>query len=317
MGSCRTPSKTTAFALVAALLVASPATALAATRDDPWESFNRQFYALHEALDHAIFGPAARAYTAVLPKPLRKGLRNLIDNLKEPGIAFNDLLQAHPTRAAKTTARFLLNSSIGLGGLMDVAYNMNLPHHDNGFGTTAARYGVQPGPYMFVPFIGPTNIRDLLGEIGDTVTDPLGWHPFRGGEVIYARAIIDGLDQRASADAQLAAIDNMSTDPYASLRSLYQQNREGQVQDAIAGAQGAAEPVFGDFDEPGAPPAPAAPPAPVAAPAPAPAAPAEPRPGARLEDRMIGRMLDRPLVLVSASPRGFVATAPVESLADG
>lgn len=312
MGSCRTPSKTTAFALVAAMLLA-PESALAATRDDPWESFNRQFYALHEALDHAVFGPAARAYTAVLPKPLRKGLRNLIDNLKEPGIAFNDLLQAHPSRAAKTTARFLLNSSIGLGGLMDVAYDVHLPHHDNGFGTTAARYGVQPGPYMFVPFIGPTNIRDLLGEIADTATDPLGWHPFRGGQVIYARAIIDGLDQRAEADAQLAAIDNMSTDPYASLRSLYQQNREGQVQDAIAGAQGAAEPVFGDFDEP-APPPPAAP-APTATPAPE-AAP-EPRPGAMLENRLIDRMLDRPLVLVSASPRGFVTSPPVESLADG
>lgn len=306
MGSCRTPSKPTACALVAALLLASPAGAFAATPDDPWENANRGLYTFHQLLDHAIFGPAGRAYKA-LPQPLRKGLRNVINNLKEPGIAFNDLLQAHPTRAGKTTARFLFNSSIGIGGLFDMAYNVGLPHHDNGFGTTAARYGVQPGPYLFIPFIGPSNIRDLLGQIADTLTDPLGWQPFRDGQVIYGRAIVDGLDQRAEADAQLQAIDNMSTDPYASLRSLYEQNRAGQVQDAIAGAQGAAEPQFGDFEE--SPPAPA----PVAPPPPA----AEPRPGAILEDRMIDHMLDRPLALVSASPRGFVATAPVESLEAG
>ena len=297
------------------MLLASPASAFAATPDDPWESFNRGLYAIHQGLDHVVFGPAARAYTAVLPRPLRKGLRNLINNLKEPGIAFNDLLQAHPTRAAKTSARFLLNSSVGVGGLFDMAYNMGLPHHDNGFGTTAARYSVQPGPYLFIPFLGPSNIRDLLGQIADTLTDPLGWQPFRDGQVIYARAIVDGLDQRAEADAQLQAIDNMSTDPYASLRSLYEQNREGQVQDAIAGAQGAAEPQFGDFDD--SPPAPAAAPAPGAGPSKPPAVPSEPRPGAMLENRVIDRMLDRPLALVSASPRGIVSTVPVESLADG
>jgi phospholipid-binding lipoprotein MlaA len=313
MGSCRTPYRPTACALIAALLLAAPARALAATPDDPWESFNRGLYAIHQGLDHVVFGPAARAYTAVLPKPLRKGLRNLINNLKEPGIAFNDLLQAHPTRAGKTTARFLVNSSVGVGGLFDMAFNMGLPHHDNGFGTTAARYSIQPGPYLFIPFIGPSNIRDLLGQIADTVTDPLGWQPFRDGQVIYARAIIDGLDQRAEADAQLQAIDNMSTDPYASLRSLYEQNRAGQVQDAIAGAQGAAEPQFGDFDD--VPPAPATPDAPLAPPADpaAPAAAADPRPGAMLENRLIDRMLDRPLALLSASPRAIVGTAPVES----
>jgi phospholipid-binding lipoprotein MlaA len=313
MGSCRTPSKPTACALVAALLLASPARAFAASPDDPWETVNRGLYAIHQALDHAVFGPAGRAYKE-LPQPLRKGLRNVINNLKEPGIAFNDLLQAHPTRAVKTAGRFLLNSSIGIGGLMDVAYNANLPHHDNGFGTTAARYGVQPGPYLFIPFIGPTNIRDILGQLADVATDPLGWSPFHDGQVIYGRAIIDGLDLRAEADAELQAIDNMSTDPYASLRSLYEQNRAGEVQDAIAGAQGAAEPKFEDFDDPGAPPPTSAPAADPAKPA---AAAAEPRPTAMLENRMIDAMLERPLAMMSASPHGFVRAAPVESVEAG
>ncbi|MGZ3401051.1 MAG: MlaA family lipoprotein, partial [Caulobacteraceae bacterium] len=133
------------------MLLAAPTTGRAATPDDPLESFNRSMFVVHRTLDHWIFGPAAHAYQTVLPQPLRKGLRNLINNLKEPGIAFNDLIQAHPTRAGKTTARFLINSSAGLGGLMDIAYNAGLPHHDNGFGTTAARYGITPGPYLFIP----------------------------------------------------------------------------------------------------------------------------------------------------------------------
>jgi len=228
----------------------------------------------------------------VLPQPVRKGLRNLINNLKEPSIAFNDLLQVHPTRAGKTVGRFVINSTVGVGGLMDIAYNAGLPHHDNGFGTTAARYGIQPGPYLFIPFIGPTNFRDVLGQAADMATDPLGWQPFRNGQVIYARAIVDGLDQRAEADVQLKAIDDMSADPYASLRSLYEQNRALQVQEAITGVSGSANPSFDDLQDPGAGPAPA--------PAPAQPPPAAPQasPSAAI-DRAVDEMLGRPLRLVS------------------
>ena len=300
MGSCRAPLKQTACALGAAMLLASPATGHAATPDDPLESFNRSMYVVHRTLDHWIFGPAARAYTTVLPQPLRKGLRNLINNLKEPGIAFNDLLQAHPTRAGKTTGRFLINSTVGLGGLMDIAYNAGLPHHDNGFGTTAARYGIKPGPYLFIPFIGPTNFRDILGQAADIATDPLGWQPFRNGQVIYARAIVDGLDQRAEADTELKTIDDMSADPYASLRSLYEQNRAVQVQEAITGVPGSATPSFDELPDPGAtPPDPAAP-APVQ-PQAVPAAPAPQSSSSAAIDRQVDEMLGRPLRLVSGA----------------
>ncbi|MGZ3401498.1 MAG: MlaA family lipoprotein, partial [Caulobacteraceae bacterium] len=190
--------------------------------------------------------------------------------------------------------RFLINSSAGLGGLMDIAYNAGLPHHDNGFGTTAARYGITPGPYLFIPFIGPTNFRDILGQTADIATDPLGWQPFRNGQVIYAHAIVDGLDQRAEADAELKTIDDMSADPYASLRSLYEQNRAVQVQEAITGVPGSANPSFDDLQDPGASPSPA--------PAPAQPAPAAPpaSPSAAI-DRAIDEMLARPLRLVSGA----------------
>ena len=297
------------------MLFVVPASGHASAPGDPLEPFNRGMYAIHRGLDQVIFGPAARAYQAVLPAPLRKGLRNLINNLKEPGIAFNDLLQAHPGRAVKTAGRFVINSTAGIGGLMDIAYDAGLPHHDNGFGATAGRYGVQPGPYLFVPFIGPTSFRDLLGQAADMATDPLGWQPFRDGQVIYARAIVDGLDQRADADAQLKAIDNMSTDPYASLRSLFEQNRAGQISDAISGRTNSAEPALDNFDDPGAAPAtpsPAPPPsvAPVEPPPPAkPAALLEP--GSALDLR-VDAMLSRPLGSVSGRSLSYAAP-PVES----
>lgn len=280
------------------MFLVTPTAGHAATPDDPLEGFNRGLYAIHRGLDHWIFGPAARAYATVLPQPVRKGLRNLINNLKEPGIAFNDLIQAHPISAGKTTARFIVNSTVGIGGLMDQAYNIGLPYHDNGFGTSAGRWGMTPGPYLFIPFIGPTNFRDLLGSVADIATDPLGWQPFRNGQVIYARAIVDGLDQRASADAELKAIDDMSTDPYASLRSLYEQNRAGQIQEAITGMPATAAPPLEDLEDPGA-----------TAPAPAPAqpAPATPRPSAQASpaaaiDQAVDAMLARPLRVVSVWP---------------
>ena len=295
--------------MIAFLAVGQPAGAYAATPDDPLESINRGLYAVHNALDKAIFGPAARAYRAILPKQIRKGLRNVISNLKEPGIAANDLLQAHPNRTAGAVNRFVVNSTLGVAGLFDLADGMGIPHHDNGFGATAGRYGVKPGPYLFIPLFGPTNVRDLVGAVADTFTDPLALRPYRDGQIIYARAIVDGLDQRAEADDQLKAIDDMSTDPYASLRSLFEQNRAGQIADAISGRTHSAEPPLDSFDDPGA--APTAPP-PSASPVEAPAKPAAMlTPGSAL-DRQVDAMLSRPLAPISARALSYAAP-PVES----
>jgi phospholipid-binding lipoprotein MlaA len=280
------------------MLLALPATGHAASPDDPLEPFNRSMYVVHQTLDHWIFRPAAIAYATVIPQPLRKGLHNLINNLKEPGIAFNDLIQAHPTRAGKTTARFLINSTFGLGGLMDMAHDAGLPFHENGFGSTAGRWGITPGPYLFIPFIGPKNFRDALGDLADIATDPLGWQPFRNGQVIYARTIVDGLEERADVDSQLKTIEDTSADPYASLRSLYMQNRALQIQEAITGMPGGATPSFDDLQDPGASPSAPAPQAPNPA-QPAPAAP-QASPSAEI-DRHVGEMLARPLRLVSGA----------------
>jgi phospholipid-binding lipoprotein MlaA len=303
MGPSRSPNKPSAIALVALLLVAQPMGAYAATPDDPFEHANRGMYAVHRALDSVIFGPAARAYKAVLPAALRKGIRNVITNLKEPMIAANDLLQVHPTRTAHTVARFTINSTIGVLGIFDFAHDLGFPHHDNGFGATAGRYGVQPGPYLFIPLIGPTNFRDLLGYVADAVTNPLAFEPLSDGQVIYGRAIADGIDQRAEADDQLRAIDDMSTDPYASLRSLFEQNRAAEISEAVTGASGTAQPQLDDFNDPGAAPPAAAPisPPPPGTPEPAIKPAAALTPGGAL-DQMVEALLDKPLAPMMPVP---------------
>jgi phospholipid-binding lipoprotein MlaA len=260
MGQRRLPLNRQAMALTALVLVALPAAARAATPGDPFEPVNRAAYSLHEFLDHLFFGPVAHAYKAVLPGPIRKALRNAISNLKEPGVAVNDMLQGHPSQAARAVIRFTANSIGGVGGFIDVAAMTGVPHHDNGFGDTLGRYGAGPGPYIFIPLAGPYTIRDIVGAVADIATDPLTWTP-SDGSAIYARTIVGGLDQRAEADEQLKAIDNMSTDPYASLRSLYLQSRAAEIAAAPLGSK-AAEPQLPDFDDPGAPPTTVAPPPP-------------------------------------------------------
>ena len=248
--------------------MAFPAVGVAATKGDPFEGINRQGYAIHQFLDRTFLRPAAKLYQALIPSPIRTGLRHVISNMGEPGVAANDLLQGHPVRAGKTLTRFAANTTVGIGGLFDVSTPAGLPHHDNGFGDTLGRYGAGPGPYLFVPLLGPTTVREILGQAADIVTDPLVWAQFRQRTLIIdTRAVVDGLDAREQADAQLKAIDAMSTDSYATLRSLYLQNRAAEIIDVTTGGAAAPEPVLPDFDDPAsAPPPVVTPPSPTTVP---------------------------------------------------
>lgn len=248
-----------------------PAAARAAS-EDPWEPANRTFYMVHRFLDDTVFAKAAPIFKYI-PSPIRAAIRNIIANLTEPGVAANDLLQGHPDVSARTVGRFAANTTVGLGGMIDVAARLGLPHHDNGFADTFGRWGVYPGPYLFIPLMGPTTVRDGLGSIADTLTDPFTWSRFyHRWTIIDVRAVWSGLDQRTEADSQIRAIYNMSTDSYATLRSLYLQNREA----VIATPPGASPatptlPALPDFGDPGAAPPPADGPQGAAPPATAPA----------------------------------------------
>ncbi|MDO8380374.1 VacJ family lipoprotein [Phenylobacterium sp.] len=239
-------------------LVPSPAAEASqvAAPKDPWRRFNRGSYAFNGVLDRALIGPVARAYRRVTPGPVRRGLGRMVDNLREPSTVVNEVLQGHPGRAVRASARFVTNSTVGVLGMFDVAGKAGLERRRADFGQTLGRYGVGPGPYLYLPVIGPLNVRDGLGQVVDALTDPVSLAT--GGldsDFGAGRLGVTALDTRAGAEATLTAIAEQATDPYATIRSAYGQSREAVVREAT----GAAE-TLPDFDD-----SPAAPDPPTAA----------------------------------------------------
>lgn len=208
------------------------ATAVDPDRGDPLEGFNRAMFGIHQALDKSIYRPVAMGYQHVVPKPVRSGLRNFFSNLTEPVVFLNYLLQFKFGKAAETLVRFTVNSTLGVGGLFDIAKTkeFNLPHRDNSFGDTLAYYGVGPGPYIFLPLVGPTTLRDVLGgPLGGAVLPVAVGNPFADWRFQLPSGVINGLDRRAESDRELRALFGGAVDPYATLRSVWLQHRAGEV----------------------------------------------------------------------------------------
>lgn len=199
---------------------------------DPLEGFNRRMYKVYDGLDHGVVRPAAMGYKKIVPRFLRTALRNVFSNLNEPVVFVNYVLQLKIGKAAETTARFVINSTLGLAGTVDVARDkkFNLPHRPNGLGDTLGFYGVKPGPYIFLPIVGPMTLRDLLGNVGDGLVLPTAvGKPFNRIYYQIPRAVIGGLDMRAEYDSDLKALLNSALDPYATMRSVYLQDRAGEI----------------------------------------------------------------------------------------
>ncbi len=187
-------------------------------------------YSVHQFFDRILFRPAAIVYKTVVPKLLRKGITHIFSNIEEPIVFVNDVLQLRPKHAAETIARFIINSTAGVGGIFDVANTADLPHRENGFGNTLARYGVGPGPYLFIPFFGPGNFRDSLSTQIDAIILPIGvGFPFNRLPYTAPSTVFPGLDLRIESDEALKMLLRGAADPYATLRSLYTQNREAEV----------------------------------------------------------------------------------------
>jgi phospholipid-binding lipoprotein MlaA len=213
----------------AVLAAGTPCAAAAAEPSDPFEGMNRRFFAIETVLDRAVIGPVAYLISKT-PKPIGKALRNFGRNLGEPVVAVNDVLQGHVGTAASTVGRFAINSIFGIAGLADPAKAGGIPHHDNDFGTTLGRWGVGPGPYLFLPLLGPSTLRDSVGDLGDIGLNPLTYVHYREKVVVgVTTSVIDGLGARADAEQDLATIFATSVDPYATLRSYYLQNRQAQI----------------------------------------------------------------------------------------
>jgi phospholipid-binding lipoprotein MlaA len=245
-----------------AVPIADPITTTPAarTKGDPLEPFNRKMFALNTKLDRAIFRPLSKG-AKIIPRPFRDAIRNFFRNLREPFVFINDVLQLRFKQAGQSIARLFLNSTVGLGGLFDIAGKDGLKAHNNGFGGTLARWGVGPGPYLFIPFAGPTTLRDLLGGQAEGLVLPFAvGKPFNRIDYNVGKAVLTGLDQRIEQDAALNALLSGAVDPYATLRSSYLQNREAEVRE-LKGQPAEAGPDILDspLDDPGAGTAPATP----------------------------------------------------------
>lgn len=203
-----------------------------ARKQDPLRAINAQSFAVVNKVDDLFVGPVAKGYRHIVPEPARDGLHNALSNLTEPVVFVNDLLQLHPVRAGKTLLRFVINSTIGLGGLFDVAKKkpFRIQHHNNGFADTLGYYGVKPGPFLYLPLIGPTTVRDMFGRVIDLAMLPtLVGAPFNKPEFSIPQSALKSLDDRITFDARQTYIRKQTSDPYASERIYYLQIRANEV----------------------------------------------------------------------------------------
>lgn len=202
---------------------------------DPLEGFNRGVYKFNDVADRAVIKPVATAYTKVTPSPIRKGISNFFSNLGSITTVLNDLLQLKFAHAFTDAGRFVINSTFGLAGFIDVAGMDNIQKHTEDFGQTLGHWGVGSGAYLVLPFLGPSTVRDTTGLVVDTVTtDPITY-THNIGEVrlhnqLRAAQLINRRSELLNATD---LVDEASLDPYAFMRDAYLQNRASVVQDGI------------------------------------------------------------------------------------
>ncbi len=200
---------------------------------DPLEGGNRVMLSINEGIDKAVLEPVARGYRYVAPKPVRNSVRNFLRNLRSPVIMGNQLLQGDLEGFGNATGRLIINTLLGVGGLFDVADMGGIPYESEDFGQTLATWGVGHGPYVVIPIIGPSSLRDGTGMLVDSFADPVRIYMFNHDLewLHYTRLGVTVLDAR---EEMLDVIDDLrrnSFDYYAAIRSAYYQRRSALVQD--------------------------------------------------------------------------------------
>lgn len=207
---------------------------------DPRERFNRGVWDFNQGIDEVVLAPVSEVYRAVTPRPARRGLSRIIDNLSEPWSFVNNLLQGKPERAINNLGRFIVNSTIGVGGLADHATDLGIAPSPEDFGQTLASWGVGDGGYLMTPLLGPSTARDTIGSIVGFIADPVGifndqvlnlttqeqW-AMRGVVIVDTRSRL--------AESGYEAFLETSADPYAAARSAFFQRREAELLDYDTG----------------------------------------------------------------------------------
>lgn len=199
---------------------------------DPVERINAKAYEVVEAVDIALVEPISDAYSSVVPEPIRDGVDNFLSNLGEPVSFLHYLLQLKPGKALKTLGRFAINTTLGIGGIFDVAARepFGLEYEPNGLANTLGYYGVGPGPYLYLPLMGSTTVRDLIGRIADLSLLPaVVGKPLNEPYYAIPAGVLNSLNYRVDMDDQIESLRDKCGDPYAANRDLYLIQREAEI----------------------------------------------------------------------------------------
>ena len=198
---------------------------------DPWQGFNRSMYTFNDSLDRAILKPAAKGYQAITPDFVERGVRNFFSNLEDVSVAVNNLLQGKVGDATSDVGRILVNTTIGLLGLFDVASPMGLRKHEEDFGQTLGTWGLSSGPYVVWPIFGPSTLRDTPSLVVDRILlNPLTYVELKTGERIAIIAL-DVVSVRAELLSLEETVEDISTDDYTLIRGAYLDRREFLIHD--------------------------------------------------------------------------------------
>lgn len=220
--------------------------------NDPYEGYNRAIYKFNDVADKTVLKPVAKAYTTVTPSPIRTGVRNFFNNIGSIKTIVNDLLQFKFSQAFQDSGRFVINSTFGIAGLIDVAGMDGIPQHNEDFGQTLGVWGVESGPYVVMPFFGPSTLRDSFGFTVDTFTTDPATYLHNTGEIAASNQYraLSLIDLRSQFLNTGDLLDQASLDPYAFMRDAYLQRRQAQVDDQSASAVTDDDDEFGEeFEE--------------------------------------------------------------------
>ena len=240
-------TKVSSFRLLALLsvVVLFAGCATANNPRDPIEPFNRAVFNFNETVDSAVLKPVAQGYRAVLPEPVRVGVGNFFSNLEDLWIAVNQVLQGKVVEGVQDAARFVFNSTFGLFGLIDIASDMGLQKHDEDLGQTLGRWGIESGPYLVIPFLGPSTVRDGLARVGDTQAD-IVWNvkhvPTRN-----SLAAVRIVSERADLLDAVRVLEEAALDKYGFIRDSYLQRRRSLIFDGDPPRESAPEASGADY----------------------------------------------------------------------
>ena len=196
---------------------------------DPWQAANKPIFAMNDAIDSILFKPLAKGYNAVTPKPIQAGVTNFFSNLNEIDNAINNLFQGKPKQFATSIGRLTVNSTIGIAGIFDVASYMGLTHSPEDFGQTMGAFGAGAGPYIILPLLGSSSVRDIPGRVLSIYLNPLAWLD----DVSFRNIMVgvNAVDTRSNLLAKEDIASEISKDKYSLYRDAYLEEREFQISD--------------------------------------------------------------------------------------